>query len=90
MAEAFTKRDYSYLSVPYFYFYQQTLYVEGIWHVELDNQDLFYLFSSESFDTLDVQIESIFYLPLHIIGPMRYGAKLAHKCIPESSGLEQI
>lgn len=54
MLEAFAKRDYNFLSVPCFYFfYQATLYVERIWNVELDNQDLFYLSSSESFDTLD-------------------------------------
>lgn len=39
---------------------------------------------------LTVQIESIFHLPLQISGPIRYGGKFAHKCIPESSGFEQM
>lgn len=30
------------------------------------------------------------HLPLHINGPRRYGGKSLHKCIPESSGFEQI
>lgn len=30
------------------------------------------------------------HLPLQTSGPMRYGGKLLHKCIPESSGFEQM
>lgn len=29
-------------------------------------------------------------LPLQTNGPIRYGGKFEHKCIPESSGFEQM
>lgn len=37
-----------------------------------------------------VQQTIIAHLPLQTMGPMRYGGKLLHICMPESTGFEQI
>lgn len=47
--------------------------------------------TDNAFQSIDYFRTNTFeHLPLHIIGPMRYGGKFAHKCMPESSGREQM